>query len=116
MAKEVISKFREGPKTKIAWWAMGLGLSTFLGGPIMGINAAVIQPMIDKAGGEYLGTVVSFGMMIATLGVLVAALVTGIRALKMGERSWILWIGFVPAALSVAFWLLMIVGEFVFPH
>jgi MFS family permease len=116
MAKEVISKFREQPKTKIAWWAMGLGLSTFLGGPIMGINAAVIRPMIDRFGGEYLGTVVGFGMMIATLGILVAAFVAGIRAIRIGERSWVLWIGFVPAALSAAFWVFMIVGEFAFPH
>lgn len=116
MTRVVISKFREKPKTKTAWWAMGLGLATFLGGPIMGINAAVIQPMIAKVGGEYLGTVISFGMMIATLGILIAALIAGIRALKMGERSWTVWVGFVPAVLACVFWLLMVVGELVFPH
>jgi len=28
MKKEVISKFKEKPRTKTAWWAMSLGLST----------------------------------------------------------------------------------------
>lgn len=116
MTKVVISKFREKPKTQTAWWAMGLGLATFLGGPIMGVNAAVIQPMIEASGVKYLGMSVSLSLMIAVLGTIVAALVTSVRALKLGERSWAVWVGLAPAILSSAFWVLMVVGEFVIPH
>lgn len=117
MKKEIISKFKEKPKTKITWWAMYLGLTTMLGGPVLGIFASVIRPMIDEAGNnENIGRVVGFIVMIGALVLLISALVTSIRAFKLGERSWVLWIGFIPAMLASAFWLFMIIGEFLFPH
>ena len=117
MKNEVISKFKEKPRTKTAWWAMGLGLATVLGGPIMlGIFAAVIRPIIDKTSNENIGAVAGFGSMIVALIILIAALVIGVRAFKKGERSWVLWVGFVPAILGGVFWVFMIIGEFVFPH
>jgi hypothetical protein len=48
MKKEIISRFREKPRTRTAWWAMGLGLATILGGPALGIFAAFVHPIIDK--------------------------------------------------------------------
>jgi hypothetical protein len=116
MKKEVISKFKEKPRTKTAWWAMGLGLGTILGGPMLGIFAAVVRPMIDKASSENVGAVAGFGSMIVALILSVSALVTGVCAFKKGERSWVLWVGFVPAILVGAFWVFMIIGEFIFPH
>lgn len=117
MKNEVISKFKEKPRTKTAWWAMGFGLATFFLGPmLMGIFTAVIRPMIDRASNESVGAVAGFGSMIVALILLVSALVTGVRAFKKGERSWVLWVGFVPAILSGAFWVFMIIGEFIFPH
>ena len=116
MEKEVISKFKEKPKTKTAWRAMYLGLSTFLIGPFLGIYVAVIRPIIDRASSENTGAAIGFNFGIVSLILSVFALVTCIRAFKKGERSWVLWVGFVPAILSGAFWILMIIGEFVFPH
>ena len=116
MKKEVISKFKEKPRTKTAWWAMGLGLGTILGGPMLGIFAAVVRPMIDKASSENVGATIGFGVMIFALALSVSALVAGVRAFKKGERSWVLWVGFVPAILVGAFWVFMIIGEFIFPH
>ena len=116
MKKEVISKFKERPKTKTAWWAIRLGLGTLLCFPLLGIFASVIRPMIDKASSENAGAAVGFSLMIVLLIFSVSALVTGIRAFKKGERSWVLWIGFVPAILTGAFWIFMIIGEFIFPH
>ena len=116
MKKEVISKFKEKPKTKIAWWAMGLGLGTILVWPMLGIFAAVVRPMIDEASSENVGAVAGFGSMIVALILSVSALVTGVLAFKKGERSWVLWVGFVPAILVGAFWVFMIIGEFIFPH
>jgi uncharacterized membrane protein YhaH (DUF805 family) len=116
MKQEAISKFKEKPKTKTAWWAMSLGLGSILIFPFFGIFTAVIRPIIDKASSETVGAVVGFGSMIVALIILVSALVIGVRALKKGERSWVLWVGFVPAILVGVFLVFMIIGEFIFPH
>jgi hypothetical protein len=119
MKKEVISKFKEKPKTKIAWWAMGLGLATILGSPLSPLNGifiAVIRPMIDKAISENVGAAIGFSSMIVSSILLVSALVTSILALRKGERSWVLWVGFVPAILAGAGLVVLIIGEFIFPH
>ena len=115
MKKEVVSKFKEKPRTKTAWWAMGLGLSSILIFPFLGIFTAVIRPIIDKASSENVGAVVGYGSMIVALILLVSALVTGVRAFKKGERSWVLWVGFVPAILVGALWVFMIIGEWLIP-
>jgi hypothetical protein len=116
MPTEIISHFKEKPKNKIAWQAMWLGLSTVLISPTLGIFAAVIRPMIDKAGNGNTGATFGFILMIALLILAVTALTTCIRAFKKGEHSWVLWVGFVPAILTAATLVLMVVGEFVFPH
>ncbi len=116
MKKQIISKFKEKPKTKTAWWAMGLGLAVIFSPTFFGIFAAVIRPLIDKVTSENIGAAIGFSLIPALLILLVAALATSISAFKKGERSWVLWIGFVPAILGCAFWVLMIIGEFVFPH
>lgn len=121
MEQKIISKFKEKPKTKTAWRAMYLGVATFFIPPILGTFAAVIRPMIDPASMEgretdYLGMFMGFSLAIFSLILSILALVTSIRAFKMGERSWVLWLGFVPAILIAIFWIMMIMGEFLFPH
>ncbi|TSC95104.1 MAG: hypothetical protein CEN87_116 [Parcubacteria group bacterium Licking1014_1] len=118
MKKEIISKFKEHPKTKKAWWAMGLGLGTLLAMPILGIFASVIRPMIDSisVNSENTGASIGFGVGVVALIFSISAIVAGVSAFKKGERSWVLWIGFVPAMLVGAFWVFMIIGEFIFPH
>ena len=116
MNPKVISQFKERPKLCITWWAMGLGLSTVFLGPLLGISAAVIVPALAKAFGE--GTSRAFGFNFGLIALLltIAALVVGSIALRKGERSWVLWLGFIPALLGGAFWLFMIIGEIAFPH
>lgn len=116
MSAAVISHFRERPKTTTAWWAMGLGLATFLCFPLLGTFAAVVSPLLERSLSERTGTIIGFGVAIFSLLFPIAALVMGIRAYRKGERSWVMWTGFVPAMLVCAFWVFMIVGEFVFPH
>jgi len=116
MPKEIISKFKENPKTKIAWWAMYLGLGSVIVIPFLGIFASAIRPIIDKASSENTGASIGFGVGVVCLILSVAALVTGIIAYKKGERSFAVWLGLVPAILVAAFWILMIIGEFIFPH
>jgi uncharacterized membrane protein YhaH (DUF805 family) len=90
MDKVVLSKFKEKPKTKTAWWAMGLGLATILGGPILGINAAVINPLITKISNNATASIIGLILVLTILSLSVAALVTGVRAWRSGERSWVL--------------------------
>ncbi|MDD4902651.1 MAG: hypothetical protein PHE24_05970 [Patescibacteria group bacterium] len=116
MGREIISKFREKPKTKTAWRAMWLGLVALFIPQFLGIFAAVIRPAIDQASNENIGAAAGFCLLAAAFIITVLALVIGIKAFKKGERSWVLWLGFVPAILSGAFWVLMIVGELIFPH
>jgi len=116
MNTPIISKFSEKPKTREAWRAMWLGLSTLFVGPLLGINAAVVRPMIDRAAGEKVGIAVGSVVALLVLALVVYAFVVCVRMLRKGERSWVLWVGFVPSAMSVAFLVLMVVGEFVFPH
>ncbi len=116
MAKEIISEFKGKPKTKTARRVIALGLGTVLGSLILGIFTAVVRPMIDRTSGENVGTVVGFSLMIVLLMLALVAIITGVRAFKKGERSWVLWLGFIPAILNGAMWLLMVMGEFIFPH
>jgi len=113
---QAISRFRDKPKLKITWWAMGLGLVMIFSGPTLGISAALIVPFLSKNISEKTGSTIGFGLMILMLGVLVAAMATSITAYRRGERSWVMWVGFIPAILGCAFWVFMIVGEFIFPH
>lgn len=119
---QIISKFKEKPKTRIAWRAMWLGLGTLLVPPFLGIFAAVIRPMIDAAslksgsGADTIGMVFGFAAALFALALSVSALVAGISAFKKGERSWVLWVGLVPAILIGCFWIFMFIGEFLFPH
>ena len=118
MEGKIISKFMGKPKTKTAWWAMGLGLGTLLVMPILGIFASVIRPMIDSisVNSENTGARIGFGVGVVALIFSISAIVAGVSAFKKGERSWVLWVGFVPAILVGAFWVFMIIGEFIFPH
>lgn len=104
------------PKSYLGKWAMALGLGVFLVPPALGTFAAVGRPMIDRAMGENFGAFVGICVAIFVLTLSIVALVVNIRVFKQGERSWGFWVGFVPAMLVGAFWVLMVIGEFIFPH
>lgn len=104
------------PKTKLGKRAMYFGLAALFIPPFLGIFAAVIRPMIDKATSENTGRIIGFGVGAAVIAFCITALVIGIRAYRQGERSLGFWIGFIPAILAAAFFVFMVIGEFLFPH
>lgn len=104
------------PKTKITSWAMWLGLSTILIFPALGIFASAIRPIIDKTAGENIGIPIGFGFGIFSLVLSISALAVCVIAYRKGERSSTLWLGFIPAIITGAFWIFMVIGEFIFPH
>ena len=97
MKKEIISQFMEKPKTKITWWAMIFGLSLFL------------PPLASSALPNITWGAVNV-IQFLLIPLLILALTTGIIAFKRGERSYILWIGLVPAILFC----LLLITEFTF--
>ena len=111
MKTPIISTFKEKPKTKIGWWAMGLGLGTLAGVPLVSLLTAVIFPAFaiefTDATGRALG--VSLGVFSLLVGA--AAIVVGIIAHRRGERSWAVWLGLILAILTIVVWGLMILSD-----
>jgi len=116
MKHQIISQFKEKPRLRITWWAMGLGLVTLFIGPLLGFSAAVIVPWVASLTGGKTGAAFGFNLGLVALLLTIAALTTGWISLHKGERSWALWLGFIPALLAGAFWVFMIIGEIAFPH
>jgi len=114
--KNEISHFKEKPQTKIGWWTMGLGLATVVIGPMLGIFTALLRQIVDKESVTSQNFALGFTGGLFGLILAVATYVSFARAFKKGERSWVLWVGLVPAVLIGAFWIFMIIGEFIFPH
>jgi hypothetical protein len=119
MEKEILSRFKEKPKTKIGWRVLYLGLSTLLIPPLFGFSGTIIRLLIDKVSvnpNASIGIPMGFNGALISLALSIFTIITGVRALKIGERSWAIWLGFIPAILVAIFWIFMFVGEIIFPH
>lgn len=116
MDKQIISSFKETPKKRISWWTMGLGLASVLIGPLLGLYASVIRPLLSGLIDENRSGAFGLNLGLFSLVISVTAVILGIIALRKGERSWAVWLGFIPALISLVFWLVMIIGELIFPH
>lgn len=115
---KIISKFKEKPKTKAARRALWLGLSAMFIFHIVDVIMHIIRWILDPTNTHPTPVwgIIAIASVVFSLVLSVSALVVGIRAFKRGERSWMLWLGFVSAILNGAFWIFMIIGEFLFPH
>ncbi len=93
------------PKTWVAWLAMVLGLLVALEMPALAAFSYLSNRMAAT----------EFGPSIGITGILLtaAALIAGMVAYRKGERSWVLWVGLIPALLLGAFWALMLVVEII---
>ena len=98
---EIISKFNEKPKTKLAWWSMWLGLSTIIIGRIVGSFISYLRPIIDESVNYNIRVLfeISLGLVINIY--IFFVFIICIRAFKKGERSWVLWVGFIPAIFAL---------------
>lgn len=98
MSKEIISTFKELPKTKVAWWAFGSGLSLIL---------LLIINMVSKID-------ISWGnlnvMPALLIPLLILAITTCTMAYRKGERSYIVWIGIAPTILFTLLMIMEITG------
>ncbi len=87
MSKEIISTFKELPKTKFGWWGFGLGLSLVV---LLAVN------MVSKIDISWGNLNVMPALIILLL---IPAITTCTIAYMRGERSYIVWIGIVPTFL-----------------
>jgi len=115
MQTQIISKFFELPKTKTTWWAFGLGLTLLLG-VIMFIMVLADHPSSKDDLGIFASKLIL--IFIVEVIVFIPNLISGIRSYKKGERSFVLWIGLIPAIivgaiLSLAI-IYTIIGELLF--
>lgn len=112
MGIEIVSRFRETPKTTLGRWAMWLGLSPIIAVPFLGIFVSVIRPFIDRITNESIGAAIGFSIVITFFALPISALTAAVISYRKGEHSWCIWVGLVP----VIFLLFMLIGEFIFPH
>ncbi|MFA6027665.1 MAG: hypothetical protein WC752_01955 [Patescibacteria group bacterium] len=108
MKKQIIGKFKEEPRTTIAWLAIGLGLVAWFGV----IVSIIVQAILSQPDNEKICLIIGIIFMAFAIICDLSSVITGIIALKKGERSWLLWAVFIPAILLCCFWSLGIVDYF----
>lgn len=107
MSVQASSTFRQRPRTKLGWWAVGL-LAAFVVMYI--INAGVFMQLSAP---EWMNQTLlpAFGILMVLCG-----LATGVAALialiRKRERSWLVWLALLPGAMMV----FLLMGEFLVPH
>lgn len=111
----MLENFLKKPKIKTTWWVIGLGLALFIS-IILGIFAIVSYPMLDLVSAEKIGWAIGLGLGVLLLILPIPMFIMSIYAFVKGERSWVLWIGFVPSFLIVAFWIWLLVVSFSSSH
>ncbi len=116
MSKRIVSTFKQSPATKTGKAAFILSIISICTGPILGISAAVILPLLSDNISEMVGQIAGFSLMILLAFALIAMLVCSVKAFAIGERSWAVMIALALSILSVLFWAFMIVCELLMPH
>lgn len=119
MNKTVDGKANGQPVTRAARWALWLGLGSLLALPLLGGLNAFLRPLLDPTsvnpnaqagfGGGFFAAIVSLALAAATL-------VCGVRAFRLGERSWMMWVGLLIGALVALLWLALIAANILYPH
>ncbi len=115
--KEILSDIKERPETPAAWWVLWTGLLTLVVGPLFGLFTSFLRMLLDPASvnpGDGLGSGIS-GVFL-TLALSITTVVLFVRNYKLGERSWVLWAGLIPAALAGSFWVYITFARLVVPR
>lgn len=118
MKNEIVSKFNEKPKIKATWWSLWFGLGSLVSAPALGAFNRVMRQLLDPISVNPYNRGLSPGMsgVLIALILAISAIVISVKALKKGEHSWVVWVGFVIGILVCAFWTLLIIGEIVYSH
>ena len=105
MARQVLSAVKDKPATKCGWVGFILSLVVICSGPILGISAAVIVPLVSDSVSEKVGPIVGFTIMIILAITLMVTLFCSTRAVIKGERSWAVLFALIISGLAVLYWI-----------
>ncbi|HAQ02519.1 TPA: hypothetical protein DEP30_01465 [Candidatus Nomurabacteria bacterium] len=100
MEKQIISKFKELPKLKITWWVFGffvyliLGIIAYMIMRTIPLNQNIYPDIYDM---KIEGVSRLLKIVMIEIITSIPVFILGIIAYRKGERSWILWLGFIPA-------------------
>ncbi len=113
MANNLGDKPNKAAVRRVMWF----GLASLLA-PLLGVANGIFRRFFDPVSVNDGGIRIPMGLSGVVLALMfsITAIAIGARAYKQGERSWVLWVGFVPAVLVALFWTFMIVGELLFPY
>jgi hypothetical protein len=108
MDSPIGSTFKQLPRSKLAWWSVGLAAVYLL----LALGDMVIIMLVSKGVNIPTGgPIISFGFLLILSGL--AAGITGIIAVKRNhERSWLTWLAILPGVFMV----FLLLGELIFPH
>ncbi len=109
------------PSSRLGWWAFWLGFATFFWGRLL---LALLGPLVQGDGSRPIPMSHAFSVLTSPFGLgvalevvlTVAALITGVLALKRGERSWFNLVGLALALTIGGFWLFIALGEVLLPR
>lgn len=104
------------PASALGWWAFGLAIAAAVWGALLPSIVRLLWGMLGGATGPRLPIPIGFTSAILEFGLAIAAIVTGIIALRKGERSWLTLLAFVLALAIGGFWIFFALGEILWPH
>jgi hypothetical protein len=107
MAQGSSAPFVGRPHSRLGWWAFGLGVAYFF---MFFINQAVFMNLPEQVGWRQ--TLLPFYGIFMLLCGLAGGIVALIALLRNRERSWMVLLPLLPAAMV----LLLVLGEFLIPH
>lgn len=116
MKNKIISQFKESPKTRLGWWSFGLSLGAIMAGPILGVFAAIIRPLIDSLTSESVGAAIGFAFGVIIVITIVVDFVLSILSFRRGERSWAVWVALIFSSIAILMIFVLVVGEVAFQH
>ena len=91
------------PTSALGWWAFWLGVATVVWGILMPSLRELLGMAIGRASLQPLLIPMAFVLAIIEFALAAVALVVGIIALRVGERSWMALLAFVPAIIIAGF-------------
>ena len=104
------------PATRTGWWGFGLGVAAVAWGLFATSIPMMIRQMIPEDTAPPLFLPIGLATVAVAVLLAISAIVVGIRSIRSGDRSVLLFLGFVPGLVVGGFWIVFAIGEVLIPH